>query len=167
VWREKILHNRGWRIHRIWSTRWWQYHADEIDRLQYALSEAAEVLSPKLDREEKENLKQPDPPKTTPSEAVRTHDSRSDNSELGISPQAESPPKCAHCGDPAVDTYKGEPICLDCYSELSLGVIPPATQITDGSMGHQTEFLQNNQILEEGTWDNIVSKLEDHPEDAP
>jgi very-short-patch-repair endonuclease len=41
VWREKILRKRGWQIHRIWSTRWWFRRADEIEKLNFALSEAA------------------------------------------------------------------------------------------------------------------------------
>jgi hypothetical protein len=38
VWREKILRGRGWRLHRVWSTRWWNYRADEIEKLKKALS---------------------------------------------------------------------------------------------------------------------------------
>lgn len=41
VWREKILRNRGWRLHRIWSTRWWYHRADETERLDNAISDAA------------------------------------------------------------------------------------------------------------------------------
>jgi len=41
VWREKILRNRGWRLHRIWSTRWWYHRAEESEKLDDALSEAA------------------------------------------------------------------------------------------------------------------------------
>jgi hypothetical protein len=40
VWREKILRDRGWRIHRIWSTRWWYHRAEEIQKLTQALAEA-------------------------------------------------------------------------------------------------------------------------------
>src|SRR5262249_51753516 len=29
--------NRGWRIHRIWSTRWWYHRAEEIEKLLHAL----------------------------------------------------------------------------------------------------------------------------------
>jgi hypothetical protein len=28
VWRENILRQRGWRLHRIWSTRWWYYRGE-------------------------------------------------------------------------------------------------------------------------------------------
>jgi very-short-patch-repair endonuclease len=41
VWRERILCKRGWRIHRVWSTRWWYERAKEIEKLEHALSEAA------------------------------------------------------------------------------------------------------------------------------
>jgi hypothetical protein len=41
VWREKILKKRGWRLHRIWSTKWWYNRAEEIERLDQVLSEIA------------------------------------------------------------------------------------------------------------------------------
>jgi very-short-patch-repair endonuclease len=46
VWREKILTNRGWRLHRIWSTRWWYHRSEEVEKLDLALSEAAEHQNP-------------------------------------------------------------------------------------------------------------------------
>jgi very-short-patch-repair endonuclease len=39
-WRQHILENRGWTIHRIWSTRWWYHKADEIEKLRRALGKA-------------------------------------------------------------------------------------------------------------------------------
>ncbi len=41
VWREKILRKRGWRIHRVWSTAWWYQRADEVEKLEYAVTEAS------------------------------------------------------------------------------------------------------------------------------
>ncbi len=34
VWRQQILERRGWRIHRVWSTNWWNDREGEIRRLQ-------------------------------------------------------------------------------------------------------------------------------------
>jgi hypothetical protein len=42
VWREDILRDRGWEIHRIWSTRWWSSKDQEIARLK---AEVDRVLS--------------------------------------------------------------------------------------------------------------------------
>ncbi len=41
VWRAQILRGRGWRLHRIWSTRWWYHRGEEIDALKLALEEAS------------------------------------------------------------------------------------------------------------------------------
>jgi very-short-patch-repair endonuclease len=41
VWREKILRKRGWRLHRVWSTAWWYQRADEMEKLEHAVAEAA------------------------------------------------------------------------------------------------------------------------------
>jgi serine/threonine protein kinase len=40
VWRPRVLTNRGWRLYRIWSTRWWSERAKEIQRLRAALETA-------------------------------------------------------------------------------------------------------------------------------
>jgi primosomal replication protein N'' len=40
VWREDILRNRGWSIHRIWSTRWWSHREQETSRLLDAVEHA-------------------------------------------------------------------------------------------------------------------------------
>jgi primosomal replication protein N'' len=40
VWREQILHDRGWRLYRIWSTRWWYDHAGEQAKLVHAIQDA-------------------------------------------------------------------------------------------------------------------------------
>jgi primosomal replication protein N'' len=37
VWRQDILTRQGWTIHRIWSTRWWDYREQEVQRLQISL----------------------------------------------------------------------------------------------------------------------------------
>jgi len=42
IWRERILHNRGWRFHRIWSTRWWHQRNEEIEKLKVTVEDAAE-----------------------------------------------------------------------------------------------------------------------------
>jgi len=167
VWREKILRARGWRLHRIWSTRWWNQRADEIDKLKQALSEAAEALSSKP-KDEPEDIRpdvnQAEPAGTTDVEAVPAADSPLSRSRLVIAPQVEYPVKCVHCGDRAVHIYKEQPICADCYNELARGVVPPASKITDGGVGHLPS--EYRKIIEEGTWDNIVSKLEHDDEDA-
>jgi hypothetical protein len=41
VWRERILRDRGWRMHRIWSTRWWWYRNEELEKLCRVLEAAA------------------------------------------------------------------------------------------------------------------------------
>ena len=33
VWRQRILENRGWKIHRVWSTNWWHDRDYEIRKL--------------------------------------------------------------------------------------------------------------------------------------
>jgi hypothetical protein len=53
VWRETILRNRGWRLHRIWSTRWWYHRAEEIEKLADAISTALAQA---------ETFKKPSPP---------------------------------------------------------------------------------------------------------
>jgi hypothetical protein len=40
VWRERILRDRGWRLHRVWSTRWWWYRNEELEKLDQALEAA-------------------------------------------------------------------------------------------------------------------------------
>lgn len=37
VWREQILKDRGWRLHRIWSTRWWYHRNEEREILRHAI----------------------------------------------------------------------------------------------------------------------------------
>jgi very-short-patch-repair endonuclease len=41
VWRGEILRQRGWTLHRIWSTRWWFYRLEEIEKLKKAIESAA------------------------------------------------------------------------------------------------------------------------------
>jgi hypothetical protein len=65
---------------------------------------------------------------------------------------------CASCGGKAVRLHNGQPICLECYRAC---VIPPASEIAGGRDAGETE---QERILEEGTWDNIVSSIEDNPE---
>ena len=50
VWRENILRQRGWRLHRIWSTRWWYYRGEEIEKLKAALEDAGAALELQLER---------------------------------------------------------------------------------------------------------------------
>jgi very-short-patch-repair endonuclease len=38
--REEVLRDLGWKIHRIWSTDWWQNRAGELERLKTAIQEA-------------------------------------------------------------------------------------------------------------------------------
>jgi len=40
IWREQILRDRGWPMHRIWSTRWWHYQTEEVNKLRVAIEEA-------------------------------------------------------------------------------------------------------------------------------
>jgi hypothetical protein len=40
VWRESILRDRSWKLHRIWSTNWWYHRAEELSKLEQALSDA-------------------------------------------------------------------------------------------------------------------------------
>jgi len=40
VWRRRILADRGWKLHRVWSTRWWGDREAEMRRLQAALTSA-------------------------------------------------------------------------------------------------------------------------------
>jgi hypothetical protein len=44
VWRAQILTGRGWRLHRIWSTRWWYHRGEEIESLRLAIVEAQSQL---------------------------------------------------------------------------------------------------------------------------
>jgi len=37
IWREDILRGRGWQIYRVWSTRWWNRRAEELERLRRAV----------------------------------------------------------------------------------------------------------------------------------
>jgi primosomal replication protein N'' len=162
VWREQILRSRGWRLHRIWSSRWWDQRAVEMDKLKQAILDAAEALSSESDEKPEEMRADANQARATESQAVREApmaDTPASRSTSEIEPQVEQPHKCVHCGDPAFDTYKGKPICLDCYNELARGVVPPASKITHGGVGHLS--LEYGRILEEGTWDDIVSRLEE------
>jgi primosomal replication protein N'' len=40
VWRQSILEGRGWRIHRVWSTEWWQQPANCKSKLGTAIQSA-------------------------------------------------------------------------------------------------------------------------------
>jgi len=40
VWRQDILENRGWTIHRVWSTQWWANPHGELQRLLDAVHAA-------------------------------------------------------------------------------------------------------------------------------
>jgi REase_MTES_1575 len=40
VWRETILCGRGWKLYRVWSTRWWHNREEEIEKLRDALAVA-------------------------------------------------------------------------------------------------------------------------------
>ncbi|MCP4701734.1 MAG: DUF4011 domain-containing protein [Gammaproteobacteria bacterium] len=37
VWRNNLLRQRGWRLHQVWSTRWWSAKDEEIKKLKQAL----------------------------------------------------------------------------------------------------------------------------------
>lgn len=45
VWRAEILRARGWELYRIWSTRWWYYRGEEIEKLKLAIEDAQERLA--------------------------------------------------------------------------------------------------------------------------
>ncbi|MBS0198092.1 MAG: hypothetical protein JSR77_15165 [Planctomycetes bacterium] len=46
VWRQSILQDRyGWRIYRVWSTRWWHYREQELARLKAAVEKASIALA--------------------------------------------------------------------------------------------------------------------------
>ncbi|HEX5269517.1 MAG TPA: hypothetical protein VFW33_03470 [Gemmataceae bacterium] len=40
VWREKILTDHGWRLYRVWSTRWWYNRGEEVENLRSAIEQA-------------------------------------------------------------------------------------------------------------------------------
>ena len=40
LWRQSVLESHGWRIHRVWSTNWWNERDREIDKIGRALDEA-------------------------------------------------------------------------------------------------------------------------------
>jgi very-short-patch-repair endonuclease len=42
--RESILRSRGWRIHRIWSTNWWNFEEQEKQAVREAISTARVAL---------------------------------------------------------------------------------------------------------------------------
>jgi hypothetical protein len=46
VWRAQVLCRRGWRLHRIWSTRWWYHRGEEIESLKLALEQAQAHFEP-------------------------------------------------------------------------------------------------------------------------
>jgi hypothetical protein len=46
VWRAQILRRRGWRLHRIWSTRWWYHRGEEIESMKLALEQAQAHFDP-------------------------------------------------------------------------------------------------------------------------
>ncbi len=48
VWRAQILRGRGWRLHRIWSTRWWYHRGEEIASLQLAVDQAQAQIDKQL-----------------------------------------------------------------------------------------------------------------------
>jgi len=50
VSRAQILRDRGWRLHRIWSTRWWYHRGEEIEALKAALEKAAAHVEQKAAR---------------------------------------------------------------------------------------------------------------------
>jgi len=39
-WRQSLLEERGWRIHRVWSTSWWRERQREIERVQFIVRAA-------------------------------------------------------------------------------------------------------------------------------
>jgi len=41
--RQQILENKGWQIHRIWSTNWFQTRSTEIERLERVIQQAIEA----------------------------------------------------------------------------------------------------------------------------
>ena len=45
VWRQDILEQRGWRFHRIWSSRWWSQRSAEINKLREAIEDAVRVTA--------------------------------------------------------------------------------------------------------------------------
>jgi very-short-patch-repair endonuclease len=158
VWREEILRKRGWRLHRIWSTRWWNDRAEEIEKLKHALSEAAELLSSRSDYQKAETITQPGPSPIEPSEVARGQDSAARRSGSEMRHQKGEARICASCGAKAVRLHKGQPICLECYRAC---VIPPGSEKAGGTDAGESE---QERILEEGRWDNIVSSFEDNPE---
>lgn len=49
VWRGEILRKRDWRLHRIWSTRWWYHRGDEIEALKVELDKACAHFAPRVE----------------------------------------------------------------------------------------------------------------------
>jgi very-short-patch-repair endonuclease len=48
--RENVLKDLGWRLHRVWSTDWWERPEDELARIEAAIAEARETST--QDREQ-------------------------------------------------------------------------------------------------------------------
>jgi hypothetical protein len=72
VWREGILRKRGWRIHRIWSTRWWYERAEELTKLHDTLLEAVDCSDQAAARNEAD---EDEPPATGVQGSTATSDS--------------------------------------------------------------------------------------------
>ena len=43
--RQRILEERGWRIHRVWSTNWWSFERQEKEAIIDAINSAREVAN--------------------------------------------------------------------------------------------------------------------------
>jgi primosomal replication protein N'' len=43
VWRQELLARLGWRLHRIWSTQWWDHRDREVQRLRLAVMQATQT----------------------------------------------------------------------------------------------------------------------------
>ena len=76
--RQRVLESRGWRLHRIWSTDWWQDRDRETDRLVRAVRSAIDSEGSEQDSEENceaTEFQVMEEAKMSPPPLTRTYDS--------------------------------------------------------------------------------------------
>ncbi len=76
--REAVLRSKGWTIHRIWSTDWFQNEAREMQRLEKAIAQALKYTEPRThphsESAPKEKSQLSGPPPSISADPVQRHD---------------------------------------------------------------------------------------------
>lgn len=139
--RQEVLEGLGWRLHRIWSTDWFNNSRDEAERLRSVISERMAELKKK----EADYVQKPSTPKAN---AAPKSDIVLERPTIVAPPKPGAAPKAAN-GVNVGDTVRIRYL-LDDQKVIQVTVSKGASNTADGVVNHEAPIAQALLGAEEG-----------------